>query len=75
MSSSSESLLEIASPFIMQAQPNDITMHMDASTMLKPLQLKGASSDKNHEVNGLIASGDSRLAIDCTPAINPCAFP
>ena len=25
-------------------------MHMDASTMLKPLQLKGASSDKNHAI-------------------------
>lgn len=26
-------------------------------------------------VNGVIAIGDSKLAIDCTPAINPCAFP
>lgn len=29
----------------------------------------------NLHVNGLIASGDNKLAIDWTPAINPCAFP
>ena len=26
-------------------------------------------------VNGLIAIGDSKSDIDCTPAIKPCAFP
>ena len=30
---------------------------------------------QNSLVNGLIASGDNKSAIDCTPAINPCAFP
>ena len=29
----------------------------------------------NSLVNGLIARGDNKLAIDCTPATNPCAFP
>jgi hypothetical protein len=29
----------------------------------------------NSQVNGLIASGDNKLAIDWTPAINPCTFP
>jgi hypothetical protein len=27
------------------------------------------------QVNGLITSGDKKLAIDSTPAINPCVFP
>lgn len=83
-------------------------MLMDANTMLKPLQSKGALLDRNHAgngeletnkellsrelkwlyifliflkivcdslVRGLIASGESRLATDCTPATKPCAFP
>ena len=29
----------------------------------------------NSQVKGLITSGDNKLAIDCTPAINPYAFP
>jgi hypothetical protein len=27
------------------------------------------------QVNGLITSGDKKLAIHSTPAINPCVFP
>lgn len=26
-------------------------------------------------VSGLITIGESKLAMDCTPAISPCAFP
>lgn len=74
-----------------------LTIQRDAQTKLKPLQLNGASSDKNSAgkiqiqismcfsivreevlnslVNGVIAIGDNKLAIDCTPATNPCAFP
>lgn len=29
----------------------------------------------NSHVSGLIASGDIKLATDCTPAMSPCAFP
>lgn len=31
--------------------------------------------NKNSLVKGVIANGDNKLAIDCTPAINVCAFP
>lgn len=85
----------------------ELTMQIDAQTMLKPLKSKGAFPERNHaghqfniqlategkcnrscitreiqgrrksilQVNGLMATGDSKLAMDCTPAMNPCAFP
>ncbi|KAK7343908.1 hypothetical protein VNO77_13018 [Canavalia gladiata] len=56
----------------------ELTMHMDAHIMLKPLHSKGALIDKNKAetaVNGLIAIGDSKSDIDCVPAIKVCAFP
>lgn len=32
--------------------------------------------NNNHShVNGLMATGESRLDMDCTPAMNPCTFP
>lgn len=68
-------LFDGGSAFSIKAQHKEIIMHKDAHIILKPLQSKGALLDKNHDVNGLIASGDNKLAIDWTPAINPCAFP
>lgn len=35
---------------------------------------KDRNSNHSH-VNGLMATGESRLDMDCTPAMNPCTFP